>query len=548
MAKLEWQVTPILDAVDFTNVTGEPIGTSTLTGLPAFAQMADDTRAVIGYLHEHEVVLPGFYMDPVGVDTTAQQLKAITDPAVDISNLPTQVFQTLPFQTTFSLFNPWGGTTVDGARVRVRVDAADAALAPADVSMSSGGQDVTLTSDAGDLVGWWGPDTGTVVDPGYQASTPFDVLVAGTAPSGAYTLTLELVDVDDPATVLATDSGTLQVHADALSVLWGGEVAPLATQGTYLPLSVRVYSPEASTDGADLTFSITGPDDDPTTPLVEELAAGDARVYGDDGTDMVAMPLTLDAAGALVGTWHTPLLDGYTDLTLYLSVAEGAPVGQYALDLGILGGTDLADAVYVSVAAPDEHGGDPGTGEDTTAPVVTISLDGLTDGTASFTIGVNEDTSSLQARMTSGGVAGDWTDVVAGAVSYSDLAPGEHVLSVKAADLAGNTATYALYFTVPEPEPEPVSATLTLSNDRSGDDVALVDGPPAVAGATIRLFAVRPDGTLVRPFLAERVANSSGNARFVVDDARTGVVRSYRGKVLPTATTLAAWTGIRKIR
>ena len=96
--------------------------------MTAFAQLADDVRSAIVFLHEHEVVLPGFYMDPVGVDTTAQQLAATTNPAVDFTSIPDQVFQTLPFQITASLFNPWGGQDIAGARLRITVDAGDAAL------------------------------------------------------------------------------------------------------------------------------------------------------------------------------------------------------------------------------------------------------------------------------------------------------------------------------------------------------------------------------------------------------------------------------------
>ena len=89
---LTWHVSPIVDVVQFTNLTNEPIGSRTLTGVTAFAQLADDVRAVINYLHENEVI-PGFYIDPVGVDTTVAQQDAITRPAVDLGSLPEHVFQ-----------------------------------------------------------------------------------------------------------------------------------------------------------------------------------------------------------------------------------------------------------------------------------------------------------------------------------------------------------------------------------------------------------------------------------------------------------------------
>ena len=62
---LTWKVSRIADVVHFTNLTSEPIGDRTLHGVTAFAQLADDVRAVILYYHDHETI-PGFYIDPVG--------------------------------------------------------------------------------------------------------------------------------------------------------------------------------------------------------------------------------------------------------------------------------------------------------------------------------------------------------------------------------------------------------------------------------------------------------------------------------------------------
>ncbi|MGZ5403662.1 MAG: hypothetical protein ACXWDL_03330, partial [Nocardioides sp.] len=146
VARLKWNVNPILDEVPWNNLkatdglTKEQVDGRTLTGVTAFAQMADDARAVINYLHEHDQIVPGFYMDPVLTNTTAQQIKNITDPAVQLV-APEQVFQTLPFQMTGSLLNPWGGPLVDEGRLRITIDATDALVAA----------DVTATAPAGDV-------------------------------------------------------------------------------------------------------------------------------------------------------------------------------------------------------------------------------------------------------------------------------------------------------------------------------------------------------------------------------------------------------------
>ena len=97
--------------------------------------------------------------------------------------------------------------------------------------------------------------------PGYNVSTTFDVTVADGAPVGDYTVTLELIDVDAPATVLAEETGTINVHANVATVLWGDPLPKLATQGVAMTIPLLVYSPTAGT--GQLALTVTGP---ATTP------------------------------------------------------------------------------------------------------------------------------------------------------------------------------------------------------------------------------------------------------------------------------------------
>ncbi len=85
------------------------------------------------------------------------------------------------------------------------------------------------------------------------------------------------------------------MNDNVATVMWGDSVPKLATQGVYMTIPLQVYSPAAGTGQLDLT--VTGPGDDPaTTDIDESLAAGDVKIYASTyGTDMVAMPLTLDA-------------------------------------------------------------------------------------------------------------------------------------------------------------------------------------------------------------------------------------------------------------
>ena len=86
---------------------------------------------------------------------------------------------------------------------------------------------------------------------------------------------------------------------------------------------------------------MTGPGDDPTTPQTEVTKAGDVKIYASNGTDMVSMPLTLNADGQLVGTWDATLVAGYTPVTWYATVAVGALVGNYAFGVSLVGGNTL---------------------------------------------------------------------------------------------------------------------------------------------------------------------------------------------------------------
>ncbi len=66
---LTWNVSKIIDVVPFTNLSDSAIGTRTLTGITAFAQLADDVRALCNFIPDNTFI-PGFYMDVPGVDTT----------------------------------------------------------------------------------------------------------------------------------------------------------------------------------------------------------------------------------------------------------------------------------------------------------------------------------------------------------------------------------------------------------------------------------------------------------------------------------------------
>ncbi|MGE0598830.1 MAG: hypothetical protein AB7J35_03260 [Dehalococcoidia bacterium] len=439
---LTWKVSKITDIVPFTNLSDSPIGTRTLTGVTAFAQLADDVRTLCNFIPDNTFI-PGFYMDVPGVDTYDAQVSAIHDPAVDLNTLPADVFQTYPFQMTASLLNPWGGSLIPTAQLRVRIHADTPFGAASDVTATAitgdgAGQAVPFTVDNGDLVGKWGPDSGFPVAAGYNVSTTFEATVADGAPVGIYTVTLELIDVADPATVLADESGTINVHANVATVLWGDSLPKLATQGVAMTIPLRVYSPTAG--AGQLALTVTGPGDDPNTTEIEVSKAGDVKIYASNGTDMVAMPLTLNAGGQFVGTWDSALVAGYTPVDWYVTVAVGALAGNYAFDVSLVGGNTLIPLV-VAVSAPESHGQQPpDAGEDTTAPVVTVTPVLPLGATATFVItAVDENPVTFECMLTTNGVAGSWA-ACASPKTYTGLQPDTYVFSARATDSAANVS------------------------------------------------------------------------------------------------------------
>ncbi|HEX2856603.1 MAG TPA: hypothetical protein VHO26_03855 [Propionibacteriaceae bacterium] len=439
---LTWKVSKITEVVPFTNLSSyDKIGTNTLTGVTAFAQLADDVRAMCNYIPDN-TFLPGFVLDVPGVDSYTDQLKAIHDPAVDLNTLPTDVFQAFPFEITASLLNPFGGDLIDRAQLRLTIDAAAAFTSKDQVTAVSkaDSQSVPFTVDAnGDLVGKWGPDAGFPVQPGYNVSTTFTVTIAAGAPTDAYKVTLEVVDLGNAATVLASETGTLTVHENSTTLLWGSPLPKYTTQGTVMTLPLQVYAPGPSTATLDLV--VTGPAEDVATPESEALAVGDLQVYGSTGTDMIAMPMTLNATGQLVGTWNAALTAGYTAVTWYVTLAEGSPLGSYAFGADLVGGNPLAP-ISIVVFAPEVNGEQPPTaGEDTTAPVVTVAPEVVPadSSTVTFTLTANESPVDFSCMLTTNGVDGAWESCTS-PKTYTDLAPAAYVFSAKGADKALNVS------------------------------------------------------------------------------------------------------------
>jgi hypothetical protein len=101
---LRWKWDKIVNRVDFGTLAPVAVG-GTVTNVAGFAQMADDVRSVIDYLHNNEVVVnpdtgEGFFIDPVFEESCddqaamVQKLNTAVDPSpptVAITSAPTAV-------------------------------------------------------------------------------------------------------------------------------------------------------------------------------------------------------------------------------------------------------------------------------------------------------------------------------------------------------------------------------------------------------------------------------------------------------------------------
>lgn len=441
---LTWQVSPIAELANFSELPPVAVN-GTVGNVAGFAQLADDVRSVIVLLHENEVV-PGFFIDPVGQNTCAEQTAALTQPAVNWGNVPTDLIQTDVASITTSWFMPWAGTTVDSAQLRVKVDALDAFADGTQVSFMAtdlSGQVDFAVDGNGDLVGTWGGADGFAVTPGSQLDTVFDVSVADGAPLGPYAMTLELIDLDalDPSVeVLASDLASTIVHDAALTVLWT-QMLEYAEQGTYQPITARVFNPDlgqAELTGTSLRVTVDAP----------EAFLLDTQVSA--WSETVPMSFTLDVDGNLVGTWALPdpLTVPFDQLiTWYLNIAAGAPTGIYQVSIEVidgdgaaLSGSAIGEFIIVAPPVHGGGGGGGGTGEEPALPPVVSILESppvvTNSTTATFVFEADQPTAEFGCSLD-----GATATLCTSPITYTGLSDGSHLFAVYATtDQVGPTA------------------------------------------------------------------------------------------------------------
>jgi hypothetical protein len=458
---LTWMVSPVAELAAFAELPPVADENGVLSDIAAFAQMADDVRAVINVLHESDVI-PGFFIDPAFQESCDAQQAALENPAVAWGPLAAETIQTDAFALTASAYLPWAADPLAAAQLRAVVEA-PTALAEGDVTAAVGGVPVAFSVVDGKLVADLWPAEGKALAPGFRETVSLESVVVGAdAPVGDLTFRLELVDLAaEPDAVVASDTAVTTVLDDVLTVLWT-DVAEYAAQATYVEMAARVLNPttQAEVPGASLRVTVDAPE-----PFLLPSQVG-------AWSEAVAMPFVLDDDGDLVGSWPLPdPLPSGADLgtTWFLNIGEGSPLGLYEIGVEVLGadGAVLSgDLTELTVAPPSEHGGGGGGGGGGgPAPVAVLnSTPAVISGNeeAAFTF------SAPNARQFSCSLDGAAMTACSSPMIYTGLADGTHTFAVRATAGAGRAGPTAVYtWTVDTVPPEVVILSVTETG-RSG--------------------------------------------------------------------------------
>jgi hypothetical protein len=198
---LRWKYAYILDRVDFGDLP--PVATGgTVSNVAGFAQLADDVRSVIDYLHNNEVVVnpdtgEGFFIDPVFTESCDAQ-------AAMVDKLNTAVDPSPPTVTI----------TAAPTSVTTATDATFAFTANADATS------VLCVLDGGPIELCVSPKTYTGLEPGVHTFTVIAGSTAGNFVSDTHTWTILPPGEDTMITPLTpvrfADTRTGWVAADGL--------------------------------------------------------------------------------------------------------------------------------------------------------------------------------------------------------------------------------------------------------------------------------------------------------------------------------------------
>ncbi|MFI8523454.1 OmpL47-type beta-barrel domain-containing protein [Promicromonospora sukumoe] len=275
------------------------------------------------------------------------------------------------------------------------------------------------------------------------------------------------------------DDVTLDILANPLDANGGRYEAEVdLTPGTY-----RYFCaiPGHGTMSGEIVVTEGGGGEDTTAPTVTAQVAGDQN---DDGAYIGSASVSLaadDGDGSGVESVEYDLDGaGYAPYTAPIVLDEP---GEHMLEYratDVAGNVSEPEMLHVTVVEPD--------GDDTTPPVVTAEVTGDLDPDGAY---VGSATLNLTARDPGSGVAGIEYDLDgAGWAAYTEPvvvdAPGEHTVTYRATDNAGNVAEpgSATFTVVEAPPVDETAPTVTTQVTGEQDD----DGA-YIASATVAILA-----------------------------------------------------------
>ncbi len=383
---------------------------------------------------------------------------------------------------------------------------------------------------------------------GAQTITATETNLAGNTGSAAVSFTLDAVaptvtaqlahDTGLSATDGITSNPALSGTADANAVV-------TLTEG-----STVLGTATADASGA-WSFSPTGP-----AQGAQTITATETDLAGNTGS--AAVSFTLDAVAPTVtaqlahdtgssatdGITSNPALSGTADANAVVTLTEGSTVlGTATADAGgawSFSPTGLAQGAQTITASETDLAGNTGSAAvsftlDTVAPTVTAQLadsTGANNVTANPALSGTADANAVVTLTEGSTVLGTATADASGAWSFSPtgLAQGAQTITASETDLAGNTGSAAVSFTLDTVAP---TVTAQLADSTGANNVT---ANPALSGtADANAVVTLTEGSTV---LGTAIANASGAWSF----SPTGLAQGAQ-TITASETDLAGNTG-----
>ncbi|MFC5177409.1 hypothetical protein [Nocardioides taihuensis] len=365
--------------------------------------------------------------------------------------------------------------------------------------------------------------------------------------------------------IVQPEATDITVDTDALYTEGGGQYGP----GRPADLDITVFGadgPDAGTDPDELQdFPVTVSVDkgflSPNAESAGDLvladghdAAGDLWGFFENlGTEVQTSTGDDAEAGAVAAIERDPGFDADGLSQMTVTVKAGDVTKTVTLDL------DARDPINTPEIALDRADGEP-TGKVTVGKDLEFNLwahdqYGNVVGDQFARISDDSTVADFDTDEDFDQTLSDFTTSTPGIVAFSD-APATQVLTAEmqqqktVVDDAGDpTDTYPTTMTDSAPitwVKKTIEVQLKGKDNGGKDDVLTVDGPKSAAGATVKLYKVKADGS--KKLLKTSTLNGKGNKQFTVNDKNGNDKTKYVAKVSATDTTKKATSNKKSVR